>query len=143
MVKRHRVKAHTRKGRKVREHTRGSETKKTHRLISKDTLQYIVYKDNGYVIKEPKPGFESYPSLDFNTIKKLKGIVPETQLVKRKGKWVLRQKFVLGMKGTESDVLIMQKRIRNRGVTPRGLLPQDIIVDKSGRKWVIDVGNFT
>ncbi len=69
--------------------------------------------------------------------------MPETQLVKRKSKWVLRQKFVLGMKGTQSDVLTMQNKIRKRGVTPRGLLPQDIIVDKSGRKWVIDVGNFT
>lgn len=111
-------------------------------LISKDTLQYVVEREGDWVIKTPKPGFGFQPSADDTYAQRLEGIVPETQLVQERGVSVLKQRFVDGREATEDETEEMRKRIREKGVSPRGLLPQDIIVDGDGRKWVIDVGNF-
>ncbi|MCJ2530791.1 MAG: RelA/SpoT domain-containing protein [Candidatus Thermoplasmatota archaeon] len=111
-------------------------------LISRDTLQYVVEREGDWVIKTPKPGFGFQPSADVTYAQRLEGIVPETQLVQERGVSVLKQRFVDGREATEDETEEMRKRIREKGVSPRGLLPQDIIVDGDGRKWVIDVGNF-
>ena len=110
--------------------------------ISEDTLQYRVEREGDWVIKTPKPGFGIQLSVDIEFAKKLEGLVPETSLAQDDGVWVLRQRYVEGRLASEEETEEVRREIKERGVSPRGLLPQDIIVDADGRKWVVDVGNF-
>ena len=111
-------------------------------VISTESLQYVVKRKGDWVIKIPKPGFSFQPLLDIEVIKKLGDIVPETHLEKIDDTYVLVQRYTEGRPATKEETERIADEIRKRGVIPRGLLPKDIIVDKTGRMWVVDVGNF-
>lgn len=104
-------------------------------------LEYKVYRySTDWVIKEPNPGFGFKVPFDAKRLEELGDIAPKTHYIKDRN--VLLQRYIQGREATDDEVKQISLKIRERGYIPRGILPRDVIVDKYGKSWVVDVGNF-
>ena len=109
-------------------------------VISSETLEYKIIRVGEWVIKKPKPGFEFKVKTDAKMCEFLRGIVPETYYDEEHN-WLI-QRYVEGRPPTEEEFERIQEEIRRRGVIPRGITKRDVIVDRTGKIWVVDVGHF-
>ena len=103
-------------------------------------LEYDIKKIGRFVIKKPKEGFEFKVKRDVKLLNFLKDITPPTCYDSKRN--ILIQKYIEGRHPTNDELEQISKEIEKRGVIPRGITKSDVIIDKSGKFYILDVGNF-
>lgn len=104
------------------------------------TLEYDIERVNNFVVKKPRRGFEFKVERDVRVCNLLHDITPETCYDEKNN--YLIQRDIEGRLPTDKEFEQIQEKIEERGVVPRGILKQDVIVDRNGKQWVVDVGDF-
>ena len=92
------------------------------------------------VIKEPNAGFGFKVESDYNKFEALGDLAPKTEYDSSNNRLI--QRAVKGRFATEDELPSVEKKIREKGFTPRGLLTHDVIIQPNGEPKVVDVGDF-
>jgi len=107
---------------------------------AKSMLEYNIKKINGCVVKIPRRGFEFKVERDAKLFNFLRDITPPTCYDNKRN--IIIQKYIEGRNPTDKELEHIRKEIEMRGVIPRGITKSDVIIDKYGKFYLVDVGNF-
>ncbi len=104
------------------------------------SLEYQVTISGDQTIKTPRTGFGFKVENDYNKLQQLGDLAPKTQYDATNNRLI--QETIKGRFATQDELVQVRKLIEDKGLTPRGLLSEDVIVTPEGKFKVVDVGNF-